>query len=578
MFKLFTQFASHYQDYVPKSITCLREGYSKQFFFNDLIAGVTVGIISLPLAMAFAIASGLPPERGLFTAVVAGFLISLLGGSRVQIGGPTGAYVVIVYSVVQRHGYEGLALATILAGLLLIVMGLTRCGVLLKFIPYPVTTGFTSGIALSLFSGQIKDFFGLKIPSLPAHFLEKWHLYIKTAATWSPLAFYIGIASLAIIFFMRRFVPRVPGAILAVLLATLVVAFLDLPVDTIEKKFGEIPRTLPLPSFPLFSIEKIQAVFPDAITIALLGAIESLLSALIADGMTGHRHRSNGELVAQGFANIGSIIFGGIPATGAIARTAANINLHAKTPVAGMLHAITVLLIMLFFAPFASKIPLPALAAVLIYVAWNMSEVEHFIDILKGPRSDAVVLVITFLATVLIDLTVATQVGIVLSAILFLKRMTNTTSVNVCKLLLKENAHEHPEKYDSDIIFRDDIPREVAVFEINGPFFFGVADLLNEELRQLIETPKFFILRMRKVPMIDATGIKALKQFAKKCHQRNIVFLISGVREELKAMIVKSGVEEAVGQKHFFRNLDEALAYSKIHLEHALFNKELQEV
>lgn len=513
-----------WQDFVPKTYVCLKEGYTKQYFLNDLAAGITVGIIALPLAMAFAIGSGLTPERGLFTAVIAGFIISLLGGSRVQIGGPTGAFVVIVYSVVQRHGYEGLAVATLLAGIMMFLMGIARFGVFLKFIPYPVTTGFTTGIALTIFSSQIKDFFGLDIQSLPADFIQKWNLYWHYSHTWNPWAFVIAAGTLTLIFTLRKYAPKVPGAIVAVIIATILVVIFDLPVETIEKKFGGIPRMLPSPSIPLVSFSTIQAVFPDAVTIALLGAIESLLSALVADGMTGMRHRSNCELVAQGFANIGSVFFGGMPATGAIARTTANINMGAKTPFAGMIHAITLLLLMFLCAPLAAKFPMPALAALLIFVAWNMSERDNFIEIMKGPKADVIVLWITFLLTILIDLTVAVQVGVILAAILFLKKMTDSTTVKICKMLLDENLHEAPEVHDGEVIFRKDVPHGVAVFEINGPFFFAVSNLLNDELRQLRETPKYFILRMRKVPLIDASGLHALKLFQDKCKQRGIEF------------------------------------------------------
>lgn len=558
-----------YQDYIPKTVVCLQEGYSKKFFLDDLLAGATVGIIALPLAMAFAIGAGVTPERGLFTAIIAGFLISLLGGSRVQIGGPTGAFVVIVYSVVQRHGYEGLAVATILAGIMMVLMGLARFGVFLKFIPYPVTTGFTTGIALLIFSSQIKDFFGLNIPKLPADFLEKWHSYLTCCNTWNPWALLIASSSLAMIFFLRWVYPKIPGAIGAVILATFVVYLFDLPVETIEKKFGGIPRMLPEPTLPSFSFDTVQAVFPDAITIALLGAIESLLSALVADGMAGHRHRSNGELVAQGLANIGSILFGGIPATGAIARTTANINMGAKTPFAGMIHAVTLLLLMILFAPYASKVPMPALASVLIFVAWNMSERDSFIEILKGPFSDVIVLLITFLLTILIDLTVAVQVGVILAAVLFLKKMTDSTTVKVCQLLLHENLNELPEARDSDLILRKDVPPGVTVFEINGPFFFSVANLLNDELRQLSVLPKIFILRMRKVPIVDATGMHALQEFQKKCSQKGILFLISGVREEVLKQMEKAGLKDRIGTDHFFPHVEHALAWAKNHLERA---------
>jgi SulP family sulfate permease len=555
--------AIRYRDFIPKSVICFREGYSKEYFFGDLFAGISVGVIALPLALAFAIASGVAPERGLFTAIVAGFLISLLGGSRVQIGGPTGAFVVIVYAVIQKYGYDGLALATLIAAVMMILMGLARCGVLLKFIPYPVTTGFTTGIAVVIVSSQIKDFFGLEAEKVPAEFLEKCQLLCQIAHTWNLWAVLIAISTLALIFILRRFYPRLPGAIIAITLATLVAYFFNFPVETIESKFGGIPRVLPAPSLPHFSYELLKTVFPDAITIALLGAIESLLSAVVADGMTGHRHRSNMELVAQGIANMGSIIFGGIPATGAIARTTANIKMGAKTPMAGMIHAMTLLLLMLFLAPLAAKIPLAALAGVLVFVAWNMSELPHFIEILRGPKGDAVILVMTFLLTVLIDLAVAVQVGVILAAIVFLKRMTDKTTVEICQNLVNENNNETAEGDDSEMIFRQDVPSDVVVFEIRGPFFYSVADLLDEALLRLDPMPRIFILRLNKMPLIDATGLHAIKQFGMKCKKKGITFLISDIDQKNVELFKKAGIDKTVGKEHLFKDVDSALAYTK---------------
>ena len=552
-----------FQDYIPKLFLCIKEGYSKKYFFNDLFAGISVGVIALPLALAFAIGSGVTPEQGLFTAIVAGFLISFLGGSRVQIGGPTGAFVIVVYTIVQKHGYNGLAVATIIGGLLMILMGIARFGVFLKFIPYPVTTGFTTGIALVIFTSQIKDFFGLQIDKMPPQFLEKCTLYCIQAYTWNKWAFIIASSTLIFIFALRRYYPKMPGAIVAIIFATAIGYIFNLPLETIESKFGEIPRILPTPSFPSISYDLIKNVFPDAITIALLGAIESLLSAVVADGMTGHRHRSNCELVAQGFANIGSIIFGGIPATGAIARTSANIRMGAKTPVAGMTHAITLLLLMLLLAPFAAKIPLCALSAVLIYVAWNMSELGHFIEILKSQKSEALILLTTFLLTVLIDLSVAVQVGVILAAVVFVKKMTDRTSVEVCRVLIDENNHEAPELRDSEILFRKDIPEDVVIFEIKGPFFYSVADLLNETLIRLDKIPRVFILRMQKVPIVDTTGIRALKEFQIKCRQKGITFLLSGASNKIREKFKHSNVEASIGKDHIFPDIDSALFYAK---------------
>lgn len=549
---------SRFKDFIPKSVVCFQEGYSKNTFINDLFAGVSIGIITLPLAIAFAIASGVTPDRGLFTAIIAGFLISLLGGSRVQIGGPTGAFVVIIYATIQRHGYDGMAVATIIAAVLMILMGIARLGVLLKFIPYPVTTGFTTGIAFVIVTSQIKDFFGLKADSLPPSFIEKCNLYCQIAHTWNLWAVFVAFTTLVFIFMLRRYFPRIPGIILGVALATAATYLFKLPIETIQSKFGEIPHMLPTPSFPHFSYDIVKKVFPDAIAIALLGSIESLLSAFVADGLTGHKHRSNGELVAQGIANIGSIIFGGIPATGAIARTAANINMGAKTPMAGMIHAVTLLLLMMFLAPIAGMIPLAALASILIFIAWNMSDLPQFFKILKGQKGDAVVLLITFVLTVLIDIAVAVQVGVLLSAVIFLKRMTERTTVDLCRILMRDNNNETRE-LDSDLLFRDDIPSDVAVFEIKGPFFYSVADLLDEALNQLTVVPRVFILRINKTPLIDATGIHAIKQFAVKCKNKGIVFLISGVNEHKGHLLRNSGIEDVIGKEHLFPNIDTAL-------------------
>ncbi len=550
------------RDYTPKTFVCLKEGYSKKLFFKDLFAGVSVGIISLPLALAFAIGSGVEPSRGLYTAIIAGFLISLLSGSRVQIGGPTGAFVIIIYSVVQRHGYDGLAIATFLAGIMVVLLGIARGGILLKFIPYPVTTGFTSGIALVIFSSQIKDFLGLNMDSVPPEFLQKCQAYCLFAHTWNPWAFALSLGTLVVIFIIRHYFPRLPGIVLAVIGATAIAYFFHLPVLSIYDKFGELPHSLPLPRLPSFSYEKIVAVFPDAISIALLAAIESLLSALVADGMTGQRHRSNCELVAQGFANIGSIFFGGIPATGAIARTATNIKLGAKTPFAGMIHAITLLLIMVFFAPLATLIPLCVLSAVLVFVAWNMSEIPHFAEILKNRNSESLVLMITFLLTVLIDLTVAVQIGVILAALLFVKRMTQATTIEVCKILMEENSHEMATLKDGALLFKD-VPDFVSIFEIKGPFFYAVSHLLDDALTQLDSTPRYFILRLQKVPLMDATGVKAMKTFAAKCKQKGIIFLLTDVKSPIAKTLHKESIEKAVGKNHIFIHINDALNYAK---------------
>lgn len=526
------------KEFIPETIRCYREGYSKEIFVKDLLAGITVGVIALPLALAFAIASGVPPEKGLFTAIVAGFIISLLGGSRLQIGGPTGAYVVLIYAVMQKFGYEGLALATLLAGGMILVMGLARLGNLIKYIPFPVVTGFTTGIAFVIATSQIKDFFGLSGQSIPPEFIDKCKVLCQIAHTWNLSALVIAFSSLSFIFILRKFFPRLPGTIIAIILATLATHVFNLPIETIESKFGGIPSVLPSPSLPHFSYDLLVKVFPDALVIAFLGAVESLLSAVVADGMTGFRHRSNCELIAQGFANIGSVIFGGIPATGAIARTTANVKLGGKTPMSGLIHAITLFLLMILLAPFAAMIPLASLAGVLLFVAWNMSELPHFIGLLKGPKSDAAICLTTFLLTVFIDLSVAVQVGVLLSALLFLKSMTDKTSIEICQ--------------------KTQVPG-VAVFEIKGPFFYTVAERL-EKLFERESLPEVMILRIHQTPLIDSTGLKALKQFELKCKQKKIRLMLSDVDHHLN-LFQKSGLAEAIGNHHLFSDIHAALAY-----------------
>ncbi|MBS0615043.1 MAG: sulfate permease [Verrucomicrobia bacterium] len=547
-------------EFTPKSWSLLRQGYTLGLFKNDLLAGITVGIVALPLAMAFAIASGVSPEKGLYTAIVAGFLISLLGGSRCQIGGPTGAFVVIIYAIIQKSGYEGLAIVTLIAAALLLIAAFSRLGSLIKFIPYPLVTGFTTGIAVIIFSSQIKDFFGLKIPNLPADFIPKWLAIFAALPTLDATTFGLALGSLIAIILIKRFIPVLPWGITAVVLATLVSYFFELPVDTIASRFGEIKRSFPLPSIPSFAGINLdwKNLIPDAITVAFLAGIESLLSAVVADGMSGSRHRSNCELMAQGFANVGSILFGGIPATGAIARTATNIKSGAKTPVAGMIHALTLLLIIFAFAPLVSQIPLAALAAVLIMVAWNMSELEHFVHLFKAPLGDRVVLLSTFLLTVFVDLTTGVEVGMILAVFLFVKRMGDMPGV-ISLAFEKETTSE---KYDLEAMEQKKLPRGVEVYEITGPFFFGVADSLKNVLSNIERPPKVFILRMRKVPIIDASGMTALSEFYDKCHKEGTILLITEMSDDLQGPLKKFGLIERIGTENIFSHIDQALERS----------------
>ncbi|WP_345978633.1 sulfate permease [Sulfurimonas sp. HSL3-2] len=553
-----------FEIFSPKSFIVLKEGYKSSYFMPDLIAGITVGVVALPLAMAFAIASGVGPEKGLYTAIVAGILISLLGGSRFQIGGPTGAFVVIIYDIVMRHGYEGLAIATLMAGMLLIVMGLLRFGAIIKYIPYPVITGFTSGIALIIFTSQVNDFLGLNIQNLPSDFLLKWESYFKYIDHINLYNLLLALISIAIILTIKRYVPKIPGPIIAVIFGAVTVSIFNIPVDTIESRFGDIPRTLPSPSLPIFDLTLIKSLIPDALTIALLAAIESLLSAVVADGMTGRSHKSDTELIAQGAANIGSIFFGGIPATGAIARTATNIKSGAKTPLAGIIHGIVIALFMFLFAEWIVKVPMAVMAAILIIIAWNMSEVHHFKHILRGPRSDAMVLLTTFILTVLVDLTVAVQVGVVLASLLFIKRVIEVTQVQNSRFKLSGFESQTEERLDDpDMLTKKTIPEDTEIYEIDGPFFFGVADSLKRVMETLGYTPKVFILRMRKVPVIDASGMHALEEFYLRCKKQNTRFILSGVNPNLESMLKKFGFYAMIGEENVFDHIDKAIRASE---------------
>jgi SulP family sulfate permease len=527
--------------YTPKLFTVFREGYSVATFRADAIAGLTVAIVALPLAMALGIASGASPDKGLITAVVAGFLISALGGSRVQVGGPTGAFVVVIFNVIASHGYDGLLIATLLAGLILIAAGLLRFGQMIKYIPHPVVTGFTAGIAVIIASSQVKDFLGLAIDKVPADFLPKWQAYLGAlpSANWAAIG--IGGGALAIIIALRKFAPRLPGFLIAVVVTSLAVPLLNLPVDTIGSRFPDIPAGLPLPSFPDISLVKINAVLPSAFTIAFLAGIEALLSAVVADGMAGTRHRSNQELVGQGVANLGSALFGGLPATGAIARTATNIRSGAKTPVAGMMHAAFLLVFILFGTDLMAYVPMAALAAILFMVAWGMSEYQRFLALLRMPNSDRAVLLITFGLTVLVDLTVAIAVGVTLASLLFMARMAEAVEVD-------RSGRRDAELDAEDLDQRDDLPPGVEVFRIAGPFFFGVAGELLDTLRRVGQSPRVIILRMRLVPLLDASGAQALEEFVEQARLAGARVIVSGVQPQPRAMLGRIGLGEAAGR------------------------------
>lgn len=538
----------------PKLFTTLK-GYTKKQFTSDLTAGVIVGIVALPLAIAFGIASGVTPEKGIITAIIAGFVISFFGGSRVQIGGPTGAFIIIVYGIVQQYGTTGLAIATIMAGIILVIMGLVKFGSLIKFIPYPVVVGFTSGIALLIFSTQIKDFFGLQLVKVPSEFHEKWMAYFETLSTINYYVLGISMLALLIMIFWPKVTHRIPGSLIAIIVTTLVVIIFKLPVDTIGSRFGEIPSELPSPSLYEINLSVIRNLIGPATVIAILAAIESLLSAVVADGMIGGKHRSNMELVAQGLANIITPIFGGIPATGAIARTATNIRNGGRTPVAGIIHAITLLLIMLFFGSYAKLIPMATLAAILIIVAYNMSEWRSFKSLLKSPKSDVAVLLTTFFLTVIFDLTIAIEIGMVLAVLLFMKRMSEVSNVSVITRELEDSE----DQLDPNSIDKKQIPEGVEVFEINGPFFFGAAKKFKDEMAVIEKPPKVRIIRMRNVPAIDATGLQTLKDFFNDAKKHKTHMILSGVHTQPLYAMTQAGIFDLYGEENIHGNIDDAL-------------------
>lgn len=525
----------------PKLVTVLGEGYSASLFRADAVAGLTVAIVALPLAMALGIASGASPDKGLVTAVIAGFLISALGGSRVQVGGPTGAFVVVIFNVIAKHGYDGLLIATLLAGVILILAGALRLGQMIKYIPHPVVTGFTAGIAVIIASSQVKDFLGLVVDTVPADFIPKWQAYFGAMSTVSMATVAVGVGSLAIIIALRRLTPRLPGFLIAIVVSAVAVAVLKLPVDTIGSRFPDIPAGLPMPSLPEISLAKINAILPSAFTIAFLAGIEALLSAVVADGMAGTRHRSNQELIGQGVANLGSAMFGGLPATGAIARTATNIRSGAKTPVSGIMHAVFLLLFILFATDLMAYVPMAALAAILFMVAWGMSEHKRFLALLRMPNGDRAVLLLTFGLTVLVDLTVAIGVGVTVASLLFMARMAEAVEVDT-------SGKMDPDLDSEDMHQRDTLPAGIEVFRINGPFFFGVAGELLDTLRRVGATPKGIILRMRLVPLLDASGVQALEEFVEQARVSGSKVILSGVQPQPRSMLERVHLGSASGK------------------------------
>ncbi len=546
--------------FTPKLFTTLKEGYTKQDFFKDLIAGVIVGTVALPLAIAFGIASGVTPEQGLITAIIGGFIISALGGSRVQIGGPTGAFIVVIYGIVQKFGVNGLLIATVASGVIVLIMGLAKLGGVIKFIPAPVVTGFTSGIAVIIFSSQIKDLFDLKMGAVPADLIEKWMAYGQNFTSFNWYALGLAALTILIIIYWPKVTAKIPGPFIALLFCTILVQFLHIPVETIGTKFKVLGGSLPSMRVPDITFAAIKELFPSIITMSVLISIESLLSAVVADGMLGTKHRSNMELVAQGIANIFSPLFGGIPATGAIARTATNIKSGGRTPVAGIIHSLFLLLVVLAIGKYASMIPIPVLAAILVIVSYNMSEWRTFKSMLKAPKSDVAILLTTFVLTVVIDLTVAIEVGMVLAAFLFMRRMSMVTNVSV----ITGQSEDENEPEGSQTLINRDIPLGVQVYEINGPFFFGAAEKFIETIRDMSVVPKVFILRMRNVTLLDATGMKAIEDIRKKMvHHHKGLFLIAEIHSQPFVALEQSGFLKKLGEENVTGSLELALESSK---------------
>ena len=522
---------------------------------TDLMAGIIVGIVALPLAIAFGIASGVSPEKGLITAIIGGFIVSLLGGNNVQIGGPTGAFIVIVYGIIQNFGIEGLAIATVVAGIILVIMGIFKLGTVIKFIPYPIVVGFTSGIALTIFTTQMKDLFGLTMDKVPADFISKWIAYFQHMDTINVWSFIIGLASIIIIAITPKFSKKVPGSLVAIILMTIVAYVMRNHlgihgIETIGDRFT-INASLPEPETIHFNIETINLLLPSA----MLGAIESLLSATVADGVTGDKHNSNTELIAQGAANIIVPIFGGIPVTGAIARTMTNINNGGRTPVAGIIHAIVLLLILLFLGPLTKHIPMACLAGVLIIVSYNMSEWRTFRSLMKNPKSDVSVLLVTFFLTVIFDLTIAIEVGLLIAMFLFMKRVAETTHFSVVKdeIDLSDEGEIH---HDEELL---SLPQGVEVYEIDGPFFFGVASRFDDIMHNIGDKPQIRIIRMRKVPFMDSTGLHNLENLFRLSQSDNIHMILSGVNDQVRRVLIKSGFDKKIGTENICSNTNEAV-------------------
>lgn len=549
-----------FSSFAPRLVSELRH-YNKEKLVADLMAGLIVGIVALPLAIAFGIASGVSPSQGILTAIIGGFIVSALGGSRVQIGGPTGAFIVIIYGIVSNPdlGLPGLMLATMLAGAFLILLGVCRLGTIIKFIPYPIVVGFTSGIAVTIFTTQIKDLFGLQTEKLPGDFLSKWGIYFQHFDTLDWVTTAVGILSIVIIALTPKVSKKIPGSLVAIILMTVGVYFLNAHttyhVTTIGDQFGEIKATIPSLQVPNLSWENVKGLFPTAMVIAVLGAIESLLSATVADGVCGDHHNSNQELIGQGVANICTPLFGGIPCTGAIARTMTNINNGGRTPVAGIVHAIVLLVIFLVLMPLAAYIPMSCLAGVLVIVSYNMSGWRTFMQLMKNPKSDVIVLLITFFLTVVFDLTIAIEVGLLIACLLFMKRMAESTQIKVIADEIDPNDETDAEVHEEHLI----IPEGVEVYEINGPYFFGIANKFEELMAAMENHPKVRVIRMRRVPFIDSTGIHNLQNLCEMSHREGTHIVLSGVTPNVYSVLEHNGFCKLLGKDHICPNINVAL-------------------
>ncbi|MBI1954098.1 MAG: STAS domain-containing protein [Proteobacteria bacterium] len=544
-------------EFEPKLFSSLRKGYTFELFKQDFIAALTVAIVALPLAMALAVASGTTPDKGFYTAIIGGFIIAALGGSRTQIGGPAAAFVVVVYNIIENHGYDGLLLATLMAGIMLVFAGFARLGSIVRYVPYAVLTGFTTGLAVVLFCNQLKDLFGLQIINTPADFIERWKSYFEHYHTFDKLTFIVGLGSIIAILVIRKTWTKVPVLLTVLALSSLIVFYLGLPIATLGSKFGYTSPAFPIPSLPSITLHRIVELFPSAFIIAFLAGIESLLCAVIADGITGDNHRPNIELIAQGFANILSALIGGIPATAAFARTATNIKAGAKTPFAGMMHAVLILFFMMFFTPLTNLIPLASLAAILVVVSFDMSEIGKFKRMLSAPRGDQLVLVSTFILTILFDLSVAIQVGIILSALVFMKRMSVLTHITPADISGASLSERDNERIDSTL------PEGVKIYHINGPFFFGAASRLRVVLEKTGYICKVYILNLTNMPMIDTTGIQVLTHFIERCHKRNVKVILAGVNGQPREVLNRHGIYKVLPKKCLTTSLEQAVLLSK---------------